>query len=375
MADSNIQENEQVQAPLPTNTIEEDVHVDAHNPLFSKTTLLILKVTPLIALIAVVVALYNNQLNDELKISLLNENKNLAAEIAQLKQNQTKTQVQNDSVISALKQEQKKLATQFIGINKQLETAIRPKTTEEQNWLLLKARYYLELAQINAHWSDNDKSTIALLEQADIVLKQMNQPEILNIRQTIAKEIGQLKATETLDIAGILSQLDASQASLSQLTFQSPLTVIEETDASESPTTQTVTGWRSHLKNSMNLLGKLVIVRRSDEDIRPLLSPLFASLLKENIRINIQEAQWAILNNNPTAYQLALKQAIDGIKRAFNPAAQNTSSLLMQLAGLQKINLSQEKTTVGQAIPLLNQLIENKGLSADELESNDKGEN
>ena len=53
------------------------------------------------------------------------------------------------------------------------------------------------------------------------------------------------------------------------------------------------------------------------------MSPLYESILKESIRLNLQEAQWAILNNNPAVYQLALKQAITNLKRTFNETSQD----------------------------------------------------
>jgi uroporphyrin-3 C-methyltransferase len=107
-------------------------------------------------------------------------------------------------------------------------------------------------------------------------------------------------------------------------------------------------------------LNKLVVVRRDNEDIKPLSSPLFASILKESIRLNLQEAQWAILNNNSMAYQFALTQAVLTLKKGFNEHLSNKTALLNQLRELQKINLPQESPSVGEALPLINQLIEQK---------------
>ena len=95
----------------------------------------------------------------------------------------------------------------------------------------------------------------------------------------------------------------------------------------------------------MNLLEKMVIIRRDDENISPLISPLYESILKENIRLNLQEAQWAILNNNPAVYQLTLKQAIINLKKSFNKTSQDISSLLKQLQDLQQIKITQDKTS------------------------------
>ncbi|MFO3149026.1 uroporphyrinogen-III C-methyltransferase, partial [Legionella pneumophila serogroup 1] len=100
----------------------------------------------------------------------------------------------------------------------------------------------------------------------------------------------------------------------------------------------------------------------------------YESAIKENIRLNLQEAQWAILNNNPAVYQFALNQAIANLKRVFNDSSQNTDALIKQLSTLQNVKLTQEKPVVGQAIPLINQMIDNKELLVDQANSK-KGEN
>ncbi|TID98295.1 hypothetical protein DIZ66_17770, partial [Legionella pneumophila] len=259
-------------------------------------------------------------------------------------------------------------------LNKELQTAMKQKLYQNNDWLLLKARYYLELAQINVHWSDNFNTSVALLQQADALLKGMNIPKIFTIRQTIAKEIAQLKSISVVDITGILSQLDAAQAAINNLSIQSVVDQQEVLNHITKSEESGKTGWRNRLQDSVNFLEKLVVIRRHNENIPPLISPLYESAIKENIRLNLQEAQWAILNNNPAVYQFALNQAIANLKRVFNESSQNTDALIKQLSTLQNVKLTQEKPVVGQAIPLINQMIDNKELLVDQANSK-KGEN
>lgn len=331
-------------------------------------------ITPVIAFAALFIAGYNYYATHQATEHLATANKQLTTDLNRFKQQQTGLEQQIKEKEDTIQQANQALEQQLNEFSNQVHALSMQKGNQNQDWLLLKVRYYLELAQINAHWSSlKDGSTATLLQQADTLLAQMNTPELFKIRQIIAREILQLKTNNTIDVPGLLSQLDAVQTNITQLSIQAPSfeptapQAQDNSSGSNSP-------WKASLKNSLNSLKSLVIIRHNDEDIKPLLSPLYEAILKESMRLNIQEAQWAIINNNPEAYQLALNQALTTLKRGFSIQQTNISAVMKQLIGLQKINLTSEKPEVGQALPLLNQLIEQRKLSDSTKVTNNKGE-
>lgn len=370
MANSNEVEQKETKAKPELSSNKKAPDDKPHHSIYRRFNSVVSGISVALALTALIIV----QANKKLEKNLLQENKILSAELTKIKESQKSALDQVEEKTADIHKNQGELENKFNGLNKDLQTALKQSLYQNQDWLLLKARYYLELAQINAHWSNNFNATIALLRQADNLLKQLNAPKVFEVRQTIAKEISMLQATPSLDIAGLLSQLDAAQASVSKLTIQSTITDSGAEEEADTPQTSNPSAWRSRLQDSVNLLEKLVIVRRNDEDIQPLMSPLFESILRESIRLNLQEAQWAILNNNPVVFQLALKQATTNLKRTFNQQAPNTITLLQQLNELQKITITQEKPEIGQALPLLNQMIDDKELLGSQTNSG-KGEN
>lgn len=327
-----------------------------------KNCLLVVGLTLIFSLITLCIASYNIQLNHNLDKRITAQNMRMTILINQVKLRinalENKLASQDDSAQQITTTLQNKVEA----VTRQLKATHNQHLYQNQDWLLLKARYYLELAQINAHWSDNFNAAIALLQQADTVLKQVNAPQILELRQTIAKEINQLKTTPNTDIAGLLSQLDAAQISISNLTIQSTISESSPPENTENLKKSNPSAWRAKLEDSVNLLEKLVVVRRNDEEVKPLMSPLFESILRESIRLNLQEAQWAVLNNNAVVYQLSLKQAVMNLKRTFDEQSPPVLVLLKQLNELQQVKLTQEKPTIGLALPLLNQMIDHTQL-------------
>lgn len=374
MANSNEEQKKTIQPQQPSK-VEPDINQQMKASFFgSKYLSLIISLTSLLAFLAIIASIYSIQLEKQFQNHQLVENKNLTDELERIKAEQNTVQKLLNNNTNHLQQIQSDLTSKMDSLNKELQTAMKQKLYQNNDWLLLKARYYLELAQINVHWSDNFNTSVALLQQADALLKGMNIPKIFTIRQTIAKEIAQLKSISVVDITGILSQLDAAQAAINNLSIQSVVDQQEVLNHITKSEESGKTGWRNRLQDSVNFLEKLVVIRRHNENIQPLISPLYESAIKENIRLNLQEVQWAILNNNPAVYQFALNQAIANLKRVFNDSSQNTDALIKQLSTLQNVKLTQEKPVVGQAIPLINQMIDNKELLVDQANSK-KGEN
>lgn len=295
-----------------------------------------------------------SQAHYDLKLSQLAES---------IKKQQVNSNNQYNEANNNLKHSQLTITNQLKEMGQHLKTAQRQYFYHNQDWILLKARYYLELAQANDHWTDNVPATIALLQQADDLLKEMtDQSNFFPIRQEIAKEITELKALPTKDIAGLLSQLDAAQTLIAKLplkqsthAFTAPSSV--DSEAAES------SSWRTSLKNSLQILEKFVVVRRNDETIRPMLSPMHETILRDSLQMNLQTAQWAIIQNNPTIYKNSLSQALSDIKRAFDTKSNSTQALIEQLTELGKVDFNTPKPVIDESLTLLNQVINTRNSS------------
>ncbi|MBA2709922.1 MAG: uroporphyrinogen-III C-methyltransferase [Tatlockia sp.] len=299
----------------------------------------------LVALIALIIALYSIYINQQ--TALANDN---------LHQQQSADSDSISTLEDKFKQSNASLQKQFQELKTIIQATAQQNASHKEDWLLLKARYYLELAQINAYWSNDQQATIALLHQADSLLATNANQQIFPVRQAIAIEISELQALPKVDIPGLLSQLDAVQNALPKLQLIQP---IHEASTSETnPINNDSKPWDEQLKNSIGAIEKLVTIRHHDEDIKPLLSPLHQRLVRDSIQLNLQEAQWAILQNNPKVFQLALSQALEQIKRSFNVNTDSTKALITQLQGLQQTNLSTSKIKLEKSLTLLNQLVE-----------------
>ncbi|MDF1758606.1 MAG: uroporphyrinogen-III C-methyltransferase [Legionellaceae bacterium] len=243
----------------------------------------------------------------------------------------------------------KKLST----INNTLNTALKDRWYQTNDWLMLKARYYMELAVINAKWTDDLGTSDGLLEEASFILKSVPGEEISTIRQEIAKEQLAIKQVDKVDLIKILSTLSAIEKSISSMTPKS--LALENKNAEEKIITTPQT-WQEHLKDAIQRLNGLVIIKHN-KNLSTILTPSYLALISENIRLNLQQAQWAAIERNQSIFNLTIEQTIDGINRAFDSNCTKTKAIIDKLQQLSKLNITESKPEIGEALQLLNKII------------------
>lgn len=304
-----------------------------------------------VSLIALLLAFFANYQNWHNKTSL-NEQQQI-------------TQTSQLAIKETLKEWQTNQQTQSAAVQQQINTlsttlnkTLKQRFYQKQDWLLYKAQYYLELAQINVHWSDHHTSSIALLQNADEILQSQHTQQILIIRQQIASEIQQIKQLNSTDTAGILSQLDAAANAVNQLKVKQNIDHL--TASAPPPASQEDGSWSGRIHNSLRVLKNMLVIRHHDQPFEPILFPQYQALLRENIRLNIQEAQWAVLQNNAAVYQQVLNQAIANIQRNFDSKDAGVAALITQLQTLQKESIISNTSIDLKSLNLLNTYLENQ---------------
>lgn len=238
-------------------------------------------------------------------------------------------------------------------LNQELKT-LHSKTSD---WKLLKARYYLELAAINNIWTTDTQTTLGLLKEADALLSQIPGEGTTNVRQALADEETAILAMPKLDITGILTTLHALQNEVDNLNqFQVSQSENKTPSVIQKPISSMT--WREHLHQTMQTLRSLVIIRHQDDPISTYMTPADIRIQREAIRLNLQEAQWAVLNRQASIYTLMLTQASSAVNRVFDPNDDKNIAFLKQINQLKSVNLSQDKPSLETALTRLNQLIQ-----------------
>ncbi len=227
---------------------------------------------------------------------------------------------------------------------RKLEENIQSMLSETQHtsntWRLLKAQYLLELAALNTHFSDDTRATPAMLEAADQILSPLPMPELISVREAIAEEIQAIRRAPKTDKTALMTSLNAALES----TWELPITPLPK-QATEAP------------NKLSGFLAQFVTITPREDALAPKPTMAYEAMMRASLRLSIKEAQWAVLENNPSIYQLALKQAIHTLKHSVRSSTQEAHALFTQLEQLQGATLTPSKILPEKALKALNHVI------------------
>lgn len=232
--------------------------------------------------------------------------------------------------------------------------------TDKQQWLFAEVTYLIQLADYNLIYTQDTFTAKALISAADQRLKLLGDPTTSKIRQLLANITTQLDALPKLDIAGLLARIHALQIQATKLPMAQPIT----TQSHYLNASVKNVPWREALANAWEAWQKLIVIRHHEQPIEPVLPTQQQLYLQQNLQLVLQQAQWAVLHQQPVVYQVSLQQAKDWVQRYFVTTSTETTAMLAAIAELQKINLQMtlpDVTPVLQVLQKITITTQNKG--------------
>ena len=290
-----------------------------------------------------------SQLADlQTSVAVLNQ---ATAPLGQLQQEMT--QIQGDQVrvaeiASAVKSTSDNVSKQLgVLVTDLAETRTRLELLEgnrAQEYLLAEVEYLLRIA-IQRIQAGRDVATgLSLMLSADQTLSAADDAELFPIRRALATDIAALRALPAIDRDGLYLELAAAADRIDRLSM-SPIELAQAPSgkvAEEDP-------------GLMQTLSSFVTVRQRANPIDPLPTPTEAVYARQNLRLMLEQAQLALLDENTVTWQSTLERANVWADRYFLDDAEQ-QSLVSTLDRLQGLPVAQDIPRVGKALAELKAL-------------------
>ncbi len=281
---------------------------------------------------------------------------NLAQQTAQLRQLEQNQQQMaepvefDDSALRELEftltQEISQLRTQLADLQAQQSSA---SNETSQEWKILEAEYLLGIASQKLQLEGDIATAITQLQVADQALLNSGSVSVFAVRQAIAAELQQLRNIEAIDRTGIYLQLDSLLTEMTSIDLLNSMGAeFENRRNAESQSPQSDANANSYLDTSLEFLGSIFIWRKWEDTPQAMLAPGQDELIKQSIRLMLEQAQLALLMRDNKLYQQALAKSKDWFQRyavADSAQGRTLSAALDQLANYD----------IDPALPLLNQ--------------------
>ncbi|PPA01257.1 heme biosynthesis operon protein HemX [Pseudomonas sp. MWU12-2312b] len=232
-------------------------------------------------------------------------------------------------------EERSRLVIQLQGdqqrLNQRLETVLG---ASRKDWRLAEAEHLLRLASLRLSALQDISSAQALVQGADEILREQNDPGAFAAREQVAKTLVALRSTEQPDRTGLFLRLGALREQVIGLTELAP----EYKDRGESLLGLTADGdGASRWAQWWDQISRYIRIDfNADKNVRPLLAGQSLSQVRLALSLTLEQAQWAALNGQAAVYSQALDEARDVLKGNFNPDNPQSKVMLEQVAELSK---------------------------------------
>ncbi|WP_237068452.1 uroporphyrinogen-III C-methyltransferase [Microbulbifer guangxiensis] len=212
-----------------------------------------------------------------------------------------------DQVIAELQQQ---LARMQRALNAQAGRLSELGNVSRQDWQLAEADYLLRLANQRLLLERDSRAALGLLEEVDTILRRVDLPDLYAVRQQLARDLTALKLVDNIDREGIFLRLRALEEQLLRTDIQ------PEFDLATRDTSELVAGEASGEQgpverswdNFLRFMQESVRIR--DGDIDPvLLSPQSEARFRQSLRLNMEQAELALLRENGTVFRDSLLRA------------------------------------------------------------------
>ncbi|SHF80115.1 HemX protein [Microbulbifer donghaiensis] len=236
----------------------------------------------------------------------------------------------------AVAQLQQQLATLQRNVTAQGSRLSALGNVSREDWQLAEADYLLRLANQRLMLESDSRAALGLLEQVDTILRQVDMPDLYGVRQQLARDITALKLVENIDREGLYLRLGALEEQLIRVSIQPQfdLATLEPADTQTETAAADEPAWQRSWHNFTRFLGESVRIR--DGDIDPvLLSPQSEARFRQNLRLNMEQAQLAVLRGDSTVYKDALNNARQ-LLLDYGIASHQRDVLLRELEALSK---------------------------------------
>lgn len=186
-----------------------------------------------------------------------------------------------------------------------------------QDWRLAEAEHLLRLASLRLSALQDINSAQALVQGADEILREQDDPGSFAAREQLAKSLAALRSVEQPDRTGLFLQLAALRDQATTLNALAPeyqdkggslLDLTTVGDASDSHWAQ----WWDEISHYIR------IDFNADKDIRPILAGQSLTQVRLALSLALEQAQWAALNGEAKVYSQALAEARNVLQSNFN---------------------------------------------------------
>jgi uroporphyrin-3 C-methyltransferase len=295
----------------------------------------------------------------------------LESQLAQLKSmveaSSRKLEQENELVQRGLQQEMARLSQGQSSELEALKEVVQQQrrrllelgTTDRSDWMLAEVEYLLRLANQRLVMAADVKSALALLGSADGIVRDLDDASLLGLRSAIASDLAALRAVPAVDVEGTWLRLQALVGEVDKLLlFEIPELQPQAQAVPEDST------WMDRLQHGLYAalarFRSYIVINRREEPYQALLDPQWEGLVRQNLRMLLEQSRSALLNGNQRLYQQSLGDTRRWLGEFFSFNEASVAALDAELESLGTLDINPQLPDLTASLAAVSLVIDEK---------------
>ena len=213
------------------------------------------------------------------------------------------------------------------------------------DWMLKEAEHFVVVAERRLSLLSDINGSLALLTEADNLVREMQEPATRKLRGALTKDIMALReaSSKHVDSESVFARIELLMSKIvglekAALTFRAGEEALVSNGAVEANVDKDSRGWDRFVGRLIGFVESLVRVRVNDETtIKPMLLADQQEYLQQNIFVLLEQAQLSLLRTDYVGFKVSLKQARKRIVQYLRTDTPEAKFVLAELQSLADI--------------------------------------
>ncbi len=260
-----------------------------------------------------------------------------------------------------LQRARERVQRQNLEMRDALEAMSRRVGNDSDRWIAAEADYLMQVASTRLQLAGDVPAAILALQAADARLRDSGDPGWIGVRELLTTEISRLKGVQVPDLAGLSARLTSLAQQVDSLEMPGAMTQPEVPPTQSESVDAGTRNLDTLLHDAWRGFKSVMVIRRRGTPMAATLPPEQHFFVRQNLRLQLQSARFALLLRDQALYRLHLQTASRWLQEFFDPEQAGTGSTLEALDKLQQVQLEPEMPDITGSLIALRKRLKSEG--------------
>lgn len=239
--------------------------------------------------------------------------------------------------------------------NMQERIGALPQARENADWMWSEAEYLLRLANQKLQLEGDGDSALLILSAVDEMLRDSGEISVLGVRDMLGGEMLALRNMEYVDVSGLYVRINNLLPMIDQLSLRDAMVENYAAQLTQARNEIAQSG-EGMWDKGLAMLQSIFVWQDWDVAPEALLPPPQEAVLKQNLRLMLEQAQLSLLMAQQQVFEDSLAKGAQWTQRYFGIDTGAGRTLTEELESLAEAKVTANRPNISGSLELLRQL-------------------